>query len=786
LSINHKLIPAVVCLAVLPLLLFGYFCIDRATSVIERYVLAEVEGQAEAIAHTLVADGLITGAALDTDKRAALQNFAADYNHLSGRDIVVIDRERLVVADAEPCNLGAHFPHFSNDQARITATLERVLNGEHRGVFEERSSDGDFYLVAVPIVANGKEVLGAVILEYSALYKAAIAIERELKKTLVAGNLVIALLAVLLAIFLSRKISRPVQELSLVAKALGEGDFSSQAEVGSNDELGELAASFNKMGANLARLLEQERRAAELAASTSERLRLEIGERLNAERALRESEELYRSLVENVGFGVVLINREHEIVMANSCQARNLDRTPAELVGGKCYREFSKREGICPHCPGVRAMQGLQVAEAEIETVRPSDGARMVMRLRAFPIRDREGLIAGFIEVTEDITERRKIEDELRRAKHLELIGTLAGGIAHDFNNLLAGILGNITLARLYIGQPEKSLDKLQTCEKAVNRARDLSQQLLTFAKGGTPVKETVEVGELLRETVAFALSGTSVSCTYDLPDQLWPAELDSGQISQVFQNLVANGVQAMPGGGSLEVIGRNLEVTATDGPLAAGRYLQLSLRDYGAGIAPEHLERIFVPFFTTKEKGSGLGLAICYSIVTKHQGRIEVESTLGVGTTFHLFLPASYAAPLPKDEGGAAPLAGKGRVLVMDDEALVRESVAEMLSCLGYKVEMASDGLQALDLYLKAGSAGQGYDAVILDLTVPGGMGGMETLRQLAELDPDVRAIVSSGYANDSVLADYRQYGFRGLLGKPCSINELSKVVAEVIGAAV
>ncbi|NTV14312.1 MAG: response regulator [Desulfobulbaceae bacterium] len=785
-SINNKIIPAVLALAVLPLLLFGYFCIERATVVIERYVLHEVEGQANGVAKSLLADRLLTTTTtFDAALRTDLQNFVVSYNHLSGRDIVIIDRARTVLADAEPHNLGSRYPHFSNDQAQITAILEQVLQGKSRGEFVERSDDGNFNLIAVPVLGDGKEVVGAVILEYSALYQAALTMEKELRRTLAAGNLVIAALALLLAFYLSRQITRPVRELSLVAKALGEGDFSRQAVVDSADELGELATTFNKMAASLARLLEQERVATEQVAVSNEQLRQEMGERLGAEQALRESEELYRSLVENIDLGVVLINREHEIVMANSATGQPFNKKPAELAGRKCYREFEKREQVCAHCPGVRAMQELQVCETDVEAARP-DGVTVVMRIRAFPVRDRDGRATGFIEVTEDITERRKLEEELRRAKHLESIGTLAGGIAHDFNNLLAGILGNIALARLYIGKPEKSLEKLQICEKAVMRGRDLSQQLLTFAKGGTPIKENVAVAELLREAVTFALSGANVSCAYDLPVDLWPAELDSGQISQVFQNLVANSVQAMPAGGTLEVSACNLLVTDPAEALPAGRYLKISLRDHGPGIAPEHLDKIFLPFFTTKKKGSGLGLAICYSIVKKHQGRIEVVATDGGGATFQVFLPASECQPvLTTDESGRLP-EGEGRILVMDDEEVVRESAAEMLSYLGYKVEIAGDGLEALDHYRKAAAAGQGYDVVILDLTVPGGIGGLETLRKLVEYDPGVRAVVSSGYANDAVLADYRQYGFRGLICKPYSLKELGEVVAEVLAPGV
>ena len=260
--------------------------------------------------------------------------------------------------------------------------------------------------------------------------------------------------------------------------------------------------------------------------------------------------------------------------------------------------------------------------------------------------------------------------------------------------------------------------------------------------------------------------------------------DADSGQISQVFQNLVTNGIQAMPGGGELEIVARNREIGPGNPSLPAGRYVEVVVRDHGTGIPREQLDKIFVPFFTTKEKGSGLGLAISHSIIRKHLGRIDVESTMGVGTTFRVVLPASEAPVVASPAGGSAPT-GQGRILVMDDEEVVRESAAELLGCLGYRVEMAADGLEALDHYRKAAGAGQGYDAVILDLTVPGGMGGRETLERLTELDPRVRAIVSSGYANDAVLADYRSHGFAGLISKPYSLEDLGRVVAEVLKGA-
>ena len=509
-TINRKLIPVVVCLTVLPLLLFGYYCTDRAVSLIEAHVAKDVRSQAEGIVSALVSDPDFMGRELDLERRETLQDFVADYNRMFHRDIVILDRTRVVLADAEPQNVGSVFPHFSHDAEKISRLLEGVFKDGRPATFVENSSDGVFRLMAMPIRHEGEGVQGILLLEYSDLFESAQDLEGVFKQTLLLGNLAIAALAGLLAAFLTHKISRPVKQLARTAMAFGAGDLSRRAEVVSGDELGALATAFNQMADNLSSLLSQERQ-------TSEQLRREIAERQGAERALKESEELYRSLVENIGLGVVLINRDYEIMMANSAQARSLGTTPEALVGRRCYQEFESRGMVCDHCPGKRAMAEMRLSEVDVEVVMP-DGNKRVMRLRAFPLWGVDGGVTGFIEVTEDITERRRIKDELHRTRHLELIGTLAGGIAHDFNNMLAGIMGNITLARLFIKNPEKALDKLQICEKAVNRAKDLSQQLLTFSKGGAPVKEATDLAGVLRESVSFVMSGSAVSSSFDLP----------------------------------------------------------------------------------------------------------------------------------------------------------------------------------------------------------------------------------------------------------------------------
>jgi signal transduction histidine kinase/CheY-like chemotaxis protein len=783
-NIYKKLTLLFIFLAITPLLFFGYFSLEKTTEIIEKYVIVEAQSQADIIAHTLIVEGLFNATGADPLKVAALKKFVADFNHLYGRDIVVLGKNRMVLADAEPQNVGATFPHFSHDREKITAMLDACLAHGSQGSFEEVSDDGNFLLVAVPISSNSGDHLGLVILEYSGLYKAAVATEQILRNSLVLGVIFLGAIAVFLSFLFSRNISKPIQKLSLAAKALGEGDFSRQAEVNSGDEIGELAVSFNKMAENIGQLVNAEKKAAIIQSEINTQLRQEIEDKTRAEEALRESEELYRTLVENVDLGVALISPDHSIVKVNQALANLSKKMPEYFVAKKCFREFEKREQVCPHCPGVPAMQELRACEAEVVGPVRDDGSTMRLRIRAFPVIGKDQKAAGFIEVVEDITERKKIEDELQRAKHIELVGTLAGGIAHDFNNLLAGIMGNIALAKIYIGQEAKVTEKLNICEKAVERAKDLSQQLLTFSRGGAPVKAISSIDGLIFDSVSFALSGSNVSCNYEIANNLWAAEIDYGQMSQVFQNIVTNAVQAMPGGGVLEVRAQNIEINAGQAlPLDPGNYLKISVIDQGEGIPPDILDKIFIPFFTSKKHGSGLGLAICYSIIKKHRGHIEVFSAAGVGTVFYLYIQANAEISATKKTAATTLQAGSGRILLMDDEQVVREAAADMLACLGYKVEMASDGLEAIEHYRTAKSAGQAYDLVILDLTVPGGMGGLETLAKLAEYDPEVKAIVSSGYANNAVLANYRQHGFQGIIAKPYNIDEFSKVVAEVVG---
>jgi len=390
-----------------------------------------------------------------------------------------------------------------------------------------------------------------------------------------------------------------------------------------------------------------------------------------------------------------------------------------------------------------------------------------------------------FVVLVRDITDRKRMEEEIARGQRLDSLGVLAGGIAHDFNNILTAILANLSLARLYGALEEETLEMLADAETAALRAKGLTQQLISFAKGGEPVKKPVALASLIRETSAFALSGSNVACRAGLPEDLWMVEADEAQIGQVMQNLLINADQAMPDGGVLRVRAENVRLGEDGAPAADGEpFVRVSVEDQGSGIPAKHLPRVFDPFFTTKEKGRGLGLSTAFSIVARHGGRISVESGEGKGATFHVLLPAVTAAreEEPRAVSGVeAP--GQGRVLLVDDEEIVRKSAGKILRRLGYEVETAADGEQGLKRYREARAEGRPFAAVILDLTIPGGMGGKKAAPLFLEADPGARLIVSSGYSEDPVMADHRSHGFTGVALKPYRVQDLGRVLREVIG---
>jgi len=511
----------------------------------------------------------------------------------------------------------------------------------------------------------------------------------------------------------------------------------------------------------------------------------DITERKRAEEALRESEERYRVLFEQTLDGVVIIDENMKALLANKAAMDMFGIDSEEEL-----LEVSLPDFIHPE----NRERALRIISEDMF----KNDLRQVNEFRCMKKTGEEiwvGAVGALIEYQgkmvglvsfRDTTERRQMEEERQKMEKLESVGTLAGGIAHDFNNILTGIMGNISLAKRYVEPGSKAADRLLEAEKASLRAKDLTQQLLTFARGGAPVKKTASIAELIEESASFALRGSNARCQFSLPDDLLPVEVDEGQLNQVITNLTINADEAMPKGGIINIGAENTAIRRKGAlPLPTGKYVEITIADHGVGVPQEHLGRIFDPYFTTKKKGSGLGLATAYSIIKSHDGYITVDSELTVGTTFHIYLPASTKRmPRKKKEAALQPaLLGKGRVLVMDDEEMLREMLNRMLSLAGYEVELTGDGAEAIERYAEARESGQPFDVVIMDLTIPGGMGGKEAIKKLLEIDPDARVIVSSGYATDPIIADYQKYGFSGVTTKPYSAAEMERILHSVLG---
>jgi PAS domain S-box-containing protein len=502
----------------------------------------------------------------------------------------------------------------------------------------------------------------------------------------------------------------------------------------------------------------------------------DITGRKEAEEALRESEANYRRLADSITDIFFAFDENMRYTYWNKA-SEELTGVPAkDAVGKSLYDLF-------PDTPQTRKAEGMYL---DVLRTRQSQsfvseyrfgGRDFIFEISAYPAKH------GLSVFAKDISERKRMEEELVKAQKLESVGILAGGIAHDFNNILTAILGNISLARMYNNLEDKD-KRLVDAERACIQARDLTQQLLTFSKGGAPIRKTASIAEMLRDSTIFTLRGSNVRCEFSIPDHLWPVEVDQGQMNQVINNIVINAGQAMPNGGIVRIRVENVTV-GTDSclPLEPGAYIKVSIADQGIGIPQEHLQRIFDPYFTTKQKGSGLGLAAAFSIVKKHDGHITVESEVGAGTTFHIYLPASSEAVLVVErEEEEKPITGEGKILVMDDEKHIRDLAANILSSIGYRVITAIDGAEAIELFKEAAASGDPFDAVILDLTIPGGMGGRETIQRLREIDSGVKAIVSSGYSDDPVLADFRKYGFKGVIAKPYEARHLSEILHRAI----
>jgi PAS domain S-box-containing protein len=505
---------------------------------------------------------------------------------------------------------------------------------------------------------------------------------------------------------------------------------------------------------------------------------------------LLDEKERLNVTLRSIGDGVITTDLDGVVVLMNNAAETLTGWSEQEAVGrplSAVLQSFDRRtrqrcENPAPELvknPLERSLARCLVLVARDLTERP------IEEITA-PIRDSNGRTIGMVVAFRDITDTLKAQQELARENKLASLGLLASGIAHDFNNILMSIMGNVSLARVMVPPTDPASTALADAVKACVHARELTWQLLTFSKGGAPVKKTVTISRVLKECATLAQCGSPASASVNIASDLWSVHADESQLIQVFNNILINAQQAMPHGGVVEVRAENIvEPTGRCEyalPVEPGRYVRISIADSGIGIPEENLGSIFDPYFTTKQKGSGLGLATAYSIVKNHGGYVTVDSKLGVGTTVQVNFPAATtreAVQMPEPAGMV--WTDRGRVLVMDDDPAIRTLTTNMLEFLGYDAQVAVDGSQAVEFYRQALASGRPFDTVILDLIVPGGMGAKETVAQLSEIHPGVHAILASGYAQDPAVVEYRESGFTAAIAKPFTLEELSRTLGAV-----
>ena len=512
----------------------------------------------------------------------------------------------------------------------------------------------------------------------------------------------------------------------------------------------------------------------------------EIMVRQAAEQNLSAEKERLAITLRSIADGVITADINGNILLLNRVAEKITGWSQQEAAGrdvSEVFRITGETSGENIENSVEMALNLGQVVNSDCSTLITRDGNEISVADSAAPIRDKESRIAGIVLVIRDITEKLKTEEELLKMRKLESVGVLAGGIAHDFNNLLTAIMGNISLVNQLIPAENKISRLLAAAEKATVRAKNLTQQLLTLAKGGEPVRETSSIGQVIQESADFVLHGDKSKCKLEMPEDLWLVDIDRGQVGQVVQNLILNARQAMPGGGSIQISCENLESTTEEDPNPLlpkqNKYVKISVTDTGIGMPENVIDKVFDPYFSTKQEGSGLGLAITHSIIKKHNGQITVKSTPGEGTAFNIYLPLSKEKSLVTASHFEVPeLPENTKVLVMDDDELVRDIATEMLTHLGCEIVPALNGEEAVDLFRQAKSNGHPFDLVIMDLTIPGGMGGQEAVTHVLKEDSAAKVVVASGYSTNPVLANYRDYGFSAAIAKPFQIKDLAEVI--------
>ncbi len=599
----------------------------------------------------------------------------------------------------------------------------------------------------------------------------AYALSRTMKENIINVCLLIALVTLAASLLLAGSITRPIVQLKKATAKIGSGELDTRVKFSHwlHDEVDIFALRFNEMIDALQKDREQRREAESNLADERERLMVTL-----------------RSIAD----GVISIDLDGRITMMNSA-AEEITGWPLAEAGNlpvfQVLQLVNPESGDQYDAPPAEIFnQGHLVRLDQDVALVTRDGRQLLVAYSGSPMRDSKGHVVGAVLVFQDITARKRMEIEIQQSERIRSVGLLAGGIAHDFNNQLTGIMGNIGLAKMFLEPESKSYSYLDEAENAAMRSRDLTLQLLTFARGGSPVKKVSSIVGLITETSKFVLRGSAVDCRLKLDPELWPIDFDEGQICQVMNNLLINAIQAMPDGGIITIMAQNHQLDHGDGvPLPPGRYVMITIRDQGIGMTTNQLQKIFEPYFTTKKEGRGLGLASCYSIISNHDGHISAESRPDQGTVFTIYLPASdkEIPELAETTEKKKFDSGGGRILVMDDEEMIRAVSGGFLEHLGFQPSFAADGNEAIELYKQAVNDNKPFVAVIMDLTIPGGMGGKNCVREILKINPEAKVIVASGYSNDPVMADFRQYGFSGVMVKPFSLDDFSEALQKILG---
>ncbi len=507
----------------------------------------------------------------------------------------------------------------------------------------------------------------------------------------------------------------------------------------------------------------------------------------NIESALKSNEEAFKIIFENTSLGIYIADINGNILDAN--------KTLLELLASPSL-EATKKINLLKFQPLIdngyselfkTCIKNKETMSFEIK-YQSLWGKELIYFVHLVPKLDVNKNIMYIYTIMNDITKQKNKEEEEMKNQKLKSIGLLAGGIAHDFNNLLNGLFGNLSLMKYTIEENHPALDLLESAELSIERAKSLTKQLLIFSKGGEPILSTVSMDSFIKEIVLFHLAGSNVKPVFKIDKDIKVIKADKGQVEQVISNIVINAIQAMPNGGMLYVSLSNTSLHANNAiNLNTGEYLEISIKDTGIGISKENLQSIFDPYFTTKGQGNGLGLATSYGIINKHKGTIIVDSEIGKYTKFTIYLPVIKNPPLVTNKlneiikKNNSKNISKLNILIMDDEYIIRELLTKMLDFLGHKVTTTSKGEEAIDEYSKSITNNKKFDLIISDLTVPGGLGGKEMLKKILEINSDVYCIVSSGYSNDPIMANYQEYGFVGALEKPYTIDMLKKAIDKV-----